>query len=64
MPQSPSGVGEGDEAGCMHPSIGMVGALPVGPIVLLGRPVEVEALRRELTEIRELLKVDGQISQL
>jgi DNA-binding transcriptional MerR regulator len=64
MPLSPSEVGEDDEAGGMDPSVGMEGTLPNGPTASPGRPVDVEALRRELTQIRDLLKVGGPISQL
>lgn len=64
MPQSPVGVGDDDEVGRMDPPTVMAETLPSGPVASLGRPVDLEALRRELTEIRELLKVGGPISQL
>lgn len=64
MPQSTRGGGEDDEVGSRDPSTGMAGTLSNGFTASSDRPVDVEALRRELTEIRNLLEVGGPISQL
>lgn len=64
LPQVPRGIGEDEEVSGADSSTVPVEPLPDGPVASRGRSVDVEGLRRELTAIRELLKVGGPISQL